>query len=85
MELIIVCVIVEFIALISFCVAGYFKIKKLAESNENILADTDAFETGSALGIRGNLCKGFVADSKGIACLCADVASFATGIRNRNK
>ena len=50
-----------------------------------LAANQDAFETGSALGIRENFCKGFVADSKGIACLCADVASFATGIRNRNK
>ena len=45
MELIIVCVVVEFIALISCCIAGYYKIKKLAESNKNILADTSAMTT----------------------------------------
>ena len=50
-----------------------------------LAANQDALESGSALGIQENFCKGFVADSRGIACMCADVTSFATGIRNRKK
>ena len=50
-----------------------------------LAANQDAFETGSALGIRENFCKGFVADSKGIACMCAHVTSYATSIRKQNK
>lgn len=48
-----------------------------------LAANQDAFEAGSALGVRENFCRSFVADSRGIACMCADVASFATGIRNQ--
>ena len=48
-----------------------------------LAANQDAFETGSTLGINKNFCKGFIADSHGIANMTATITSCTSEIRSR--
>ena len=50
-----------------------------------LAANQDAFESGSALGIRENFCKGFVADSRGVADMSMLMSCCASDIRTRQR
>ena len=48
-----------------------------------LAANQDAFEAGSALGIQENFCKGFVADSRGVADMSILMSCCASEIRTK--
>ena len=68
-------------------------VKKRIEHQQNVYqweflflaANQDAFESGSALGIRENFCKGFVADSCGVADMSILMSCCASDIRTRKR
>ena len=50
-----------------------------------LAANQDAFESGSALGIQEKFCKGFVADSRGVADMSILMSCCASDIRTRKR
>ena len=50
-----------------------------------LAANQDAFESGSALGIRENFCKGFCQDSRGVADMSILMSCCASEIRTKRR
>ena len=68
-------------------------VKKRIEHQQNVYqweflflaANQDAFESGSALGIRENFCKGFCQDSRGVADMSILMSCCASEIRTKRR
>ena len=68
-------------------------VKKRIEHQQNVYqweflflaANQDAFESGSALGIRENFCKGFCQDSRGVADMSILISCCASEIRTKRR
>ena len=68
-------------------------VKKRIEHQQNVYqweflflaANQDAFESGSALGIQENFCKGFCQDSRGVADMSILVSCCASKIRTKRR
>ena len=68
-------------------------VKKRIEHQQNVYqweflflaANQDAFESGSALGIKENFCKGFCQDSRGVADMSILISCCASEIRTKRR